>query len=211
MGQKVSPIGLRLGINRKFDSTWYAKKKDDYIKYLHEDIKIRVFLEKKYRHADVSRIFIDRTSAEQINVIIHTYKVGLVVGRKGSEIDVIKTQLEKMSGRKVNLKVHELSQNDMDARVTALSIATAIEKRMPFKRAMNQAIMRAKKSGAVGIKIAVSGRLNGAEIARTESMLHGKVPLHSFRYEIDYASAQAYTISGVTGIKVWLSKGEVLG
>lgn len=207
MGQKVDPRSLRLGINRAYDSNWYADK-NEYITYLSEDLKIREYIEKNYRHAEVSRVFIKRTSSKEVEVSIHTYKVGLIVGRKGAEIASFQNKLNKLVGRKVNVKVVEIPNNIMDARATALNIATAIEKRMPFKRAMNFSLNRAKKSGVKGIKISVSGRLNGQEMARTETVLYGKVPLHTFRYEIDYAVVEARTISGIIGIKVWVSHGE---
>lgn len=206
MGHKTDPRGLRLKINRAHDSNWYVDKKD-YAKYLHEDIKLRSFLEKKFMNADLSRVIISRTSADKIEINLYTYKVGLILGRKGAEVDKLKKELEKMVDRKISLKVNEISYSKISAKVLSRHIAQSIEKRTPFKMAMNHAINRAKKSGVAGIKIAVGGRLNGAEIARTESILHGKVPLHSLKYDVDYATSTARTISGAIGIKVWISNG----
>jgi small subunit ribosomal protein S3 len=206
MGQKVDPRGFRLVLNRPHDSNWYADKKS-FAKYLHEDLRIRKYLDEKLKNSDVGRILITRISADKIDVTIFTYKVGLVLGRKGAEADKIRAELEKISGRKIDFKVVEIDSKEFSANVIARSIAQSIEKRVAFKKAMNFALNKAKKSGVLGIKITISGRLNGAEIARSESTLYGKVPLHSLKYDIDYATASAHTTYGVIGIKVHVSRG----
>jgi small subunit ribosomal protein S3 len=209
VGQKVDPRGLRLGITRTWDSAWYAGKKE-YANFLHEDMEIRNFVKKAYYHAGISKVKIERTSPSQVVVVIFTAKAGIVIGRKGSEIESLKAKLEKMTGKKVIIKVQEVRNFNKDAVLVAEGIATAIEKRVAYKRAMNQAIMRAEKAGAKGIKVMISGRLNGAEIARSEWSVAGKVPLHTLRADIDYATATARTTYGALGIKVWIFNGEVL-
>lgn len=209
MGQKVDPRGLRLGITRTWDSAWYAGKKE-YANYLHEDMEIRSFVKKAYYHAGISKVKIERTSPSQVVVLIFTAKAGIVIGRKGSEIESLKAKLVKMTGKKVIIKVQEVRNFNKDATLVAEGIATSIEKRVAYKRAMNQAIMRAEKAGAKGIKVMISGRLNGAEIARAEWNVAGKVPLHTLRADIDYATATARTTYGALGIKVWIFNGEVL-
>lgn len=209
MGQKVDPRGLRLGITRTWDSNWYADKKE-YVKYFHEDVKIKEFIKKNYFHTGISRVRIERTSPSQVVVHIHTGKAGLVIGRKGSEIDLIRTKLEKLTSKKVTVKVQEIKDQNRDAVLVAESIAAQIEKRIAYKRAMTQAISRTMKSGVKGIKVMVSGRLNGAEIARSEWAVEGKVPLHTLRADIDYAVATAHTTYGALGIKVWIFHGEIL-
>ena len=209
MGQKVDPRGLRLGITRTWESAWYAGKKE-YANYLHEDMAIRSFVKKAYYHAGISKVKIERTSPSQVIVLIFTAKAGIVIGRKGSEIESLKAKLVKMTGKKVLIKVQEVRNFNKDATLVAEGIATSIEKRVAYKRAMNQAIMRAEKAGAKGIKVMISGRLNGAEIARAEWNVAGKVPLHTLRADIDYATATARTTYGALGIKVWIFNGEVL-
>lgn len=209
MGQKVDPRGLRLGITRTWDSIWYADKKE-YTKFFHEDGKIREMIKKNYFHAGISKILIERTSPTNVVVLIYTAKAGIIIGRKGSEIEVLRTKLEKLTGRKVTVKVQEVKEFNKDATLVAENIATSIEKRVAYKRAVGQAVMRARKAGAKGIKVMVSGRLNGAEIARSEWVVEGKVPLHTLRAEIDYATATAHTTYGALGIKVWIFHGEVL-
>lgn len=209
MGQKVDPRGLRLGITRTWDSNWYADKKD-YANYFHEDEKLRRYIKKAYYHAGISKVQIERTSPSQVVVIIHTAKAGILIGRKGTEIEVIKKKIEELTGKKAVLKIQEIKNPNKDAQLVAESIAASIEKRVAYKRAMNQAIMRAEKSGVQGIKIMASGRLNGAEIARAEWSLAGRVPLHTLRADIDYATATAFTTYGALGIKVWICHGEVL-
>lgn len=209
MGQKVDPRGLRLGITRTWESAWYAGKKE-YANYLHEDMEIRSFVKKAYYHAGISKVKIERTSPSQVVVLIYTAKAGIVIGRKGSEIESLKAKLVKMTGKKVLIKVQEVRNFNKDAVLVAEGIATSIEKRVAYKRAMNQAIMRAEKAGAKGIKVMISGRLNGAEIARAEWKVAGKVPLHTLRADIDYATATSRTTYGALGIKVWIFNGEVL-
>ncbi|AVQ16407.1 ribosomal protein S3 [Fusobacterium gonidiaformans 3-1-5R] len=209
MGQKVDPRGLRLGITRSWDSNWYADKKE-YAKYFHEDVKVREFVKKAYYHAGVSKVKLERTSPSQITVLISAGKAGIIIGRKGAEIESLRAKLEKMTGKKITVKVQEVKEFNKDAVLVAESIATQIEKRIAYKKAMTQAIGRAMKAGAKGIKVMVSGRLNGAEIARSEWAVEGKVPLHTLRADIDYAVATAHTTYGALGIKVWVFHGEVL-
>lgn len=209
MGQKVDPRGLRLGITRSWDSDWYADKKE-YAKYFHEDVKIREFIKKNYYHAGISKVKVERTSPSQVVVLISAGKAGIVIGRKGAEIEGLRAKLEKMTAKKVTVKVQEVKEFNKDAVLVAESIATQIEKRIAYKKAMTQAIGRAMKAGAKGIKVMVSGRLNGAEIARSEWSVEGKVPLHTLRADIDYAVATAHTTYGALGIKVWVFHGEVL-
>ena len=210
MGQKVDPRGLRLGITRAWDSNWYADKKE-YVKYFHEDVQIKEFIKKNYFHTGISKVRIERTSPSQIVVHIHTGKAGLIIGRKGAEIDALRTKLEKLTAKKVTVKVQEIKDLNGDAVLVAESIAAQIEKRIAYKKAMTQAISRSMKSPEVkGIKVMISGRLNGAEIARSEWAVEGKVPLHTLRADIDYAVATAHTTYGALGIKVWIFHGEVL-
>lgn len=209
MGQKVDPRGLRLGITRSWDSNWYADKKE-YAKYFHEDVKVREFVKKAYYHAGVSKVKLERTSPSQITVLISAGKAGIIIGRKGAEIESLRAKLEKMTGKKITVKVQEVKEFNKDAVLVAESIATQIEKRIAYKKAMTQAIGRVMKAGAKGIKVMVSGRLNGAEIARSEWAVEGKVPLHTLRADIDYAVATAHTTYGALGIKVWVFHGEVL-
>ena len=210
MGQKVDPRGLRLGITRAWDSNWYADKKE-YVKYFHEDVQIKEFIKKNYFHTGISKVRIERTSPSQVVVHIHTGKAGLIIGRKGAEIDALRANLEKLTGKKVTVKVQEIKDLNGDAVLVAESIAAQIEKRIAYKKAMTQAISRSMKSPEVkGIKVLISGRLNGAEIARSEWAVEGKVPLHTLRADIDYAVATAHTTYGALGIKVWIFHGEVL-
>ncbi|MCP1224432.1 30S ribosomal protein S3 [Sebaldella sp. S0638] len=209
MGQKVDPRGIRLGITRTWDSKWFAEGKE-YLNNFHEDLKIREFIKKNYYHAGVSSIQIERTSPTELTIIIDTGKAGILIGRKGAEIEALKGKIENLTGKKVQVKVQEVKNPNKNSQLVAESIATAIEKRVAYKRAVSQAIQRAEKSGVKGIKIAVSGRLNGAEIARSEWTLSGRVPLHTLRADVDYATATAFTTYGALGIKVWIFNGEVL-
>ncbi|MDR3258801.1 MAG: 30S ribosomal protein S3 [Fusobacteriaceae bacterium] len=209
MGQKVDPRVLRLGITRTWDSNWYANKKD-YVAFFHEDIKIRECVKKSYYHAGISKIKIERTSPSSVVIIIYTAKAGIIIGRKGAEIDNLRVKLEQLTNRKVTVKVQEVKDFSKDALLVAEGIAASIEKRVAYKRAINQAIMRAMKAGAKGIKVMVGGRLNGAEIARAEWSVEGSVPLHTLRADIDYALATAHTTYGALGIKVWIFNGEIL-
>ena len=210
MGQKVDPRGLRLGITRAWDSNWYADKKE-YVKYFHVDVQIKDFIKNNYFHTGISKVRIERTSPSQVVVHIHTGKAGLIIGRKGAEIDALRAKLEKLTAKKVTVKVQEIKDLNGDAVLVAESIAAQIEKRIAYKKAMTQAISRSMKSPEVkGIKVMISGRLNGAEIARSEWAVEGKVPLHTLRADIDYAVATAHTTYGALGIKVWIFHGEVL-
>ena len=209
MGQKVDPRGIRIGITRTWDSKWFAEGKE-YLNNFHEDLKIREFIKKNYYHAGVSSIQIERTSPTEITIIIDTGKAGILIGRKGAEIEALKGKIEALTNKKIQVKVQEVKNPNRDGQLVAESIATSIEKRVAYKRAVSQAIQRAEKSGVKGIKIAVSGRLNGAEIARSEWTLSGRVPLHTLRADVDYATATAFTTYGALGIKVWIFNGEVL-
>ena len=209
MGQKVDPRGMRIGIIKTWNSRWFAEGKD-YLNNFHEYLKIKKYIKKNYYHAGISSIQIERTSPTDITIIIETGKAGILIGRKGQEIEALKVNIEKLTGKKVQVKVQEIKNPNKDAQLIAESIATAIEKRVAYKRAVQQAIQRAEKSGVKGIKVMVSGRLNGAEIARSEWTLSGRVPLHTLRADVDYATATAFTTYGALGLKVWVFNGEVL-
>ena len=209
MGQKVDPRGLRLGITRTWDSNWFAEG-EAYLNFFHEDVKVRNLIKDKYNHAGISSVKIERTSSERLVVIVNTAKAGILIGRKGQEIEALKNALEKLTAKKVVVKVNEVKQFNKDALLVAVSIAHAIEKRVAYKKAVKQAITRAEKAGVQGIKVMTSGRLNGAEIARAEWSLSGRVPLHTLRADIDYATATARTTYGAIGLKVWICNGEVL-
>lgn len=207
MGQKVSPIGLRIGINRDWESRWYAEK--DYADLLHEDIKIREYLQEYYKNAAVSRIEIER-SKNRIKISIETAKPGMVIGREGAVKDVAVKEIEKLTGKTTFISIVEIKNPDLDARLVAKSIAEQLENRASFRRVQKMAIQRVMKAGAKGVKTLVSGRLGGAEIARSEGYSEGNVPLHTLRADIDYAWAEALTTYGKLGVKVWIYKGEVL-
>ena len=207
MGQKVNPKGFRVGVIRDWDSRWYARK--EYSDYLLEDYKIRKYLKNKLYASGISRIEIER-AAGRVKVNIFTAKPGIVIGRGGSEVEALKVALEKMTGKKVNIYINEVKKPELDAQLVAESVAAALEKRIGFRRAMKQAVGRTMRLGAGGIKLMCSGRLGGAEIARTEWTSEGKVPLHTLRAHIDYAVAEANTTYGKIGVKCWIYKGEVL-
>ena len=207
MGQKIHPVGLRLGITRTWDSRWFEKK--HYIDWLHEDVKIREFFNKWMRSAAISKIEIERR-ANQARVIVNTAKPGIIIGKRGVGIEEIRKNLEKLTGKNVAVNVMEIKHPELDARLVAQNIVDQLEKRIAFRRAMKQAIMRTMKAGARGVKVQVSGRLGGAEIARTERNADGKVPLHTLRADIDYAHVEAFTTFGRIGVKVWIYRGEVL-
>lgn len=209
MGQKVDPRGLRIGIVKTWNSKWFAEGKT-YVNHFHEDLKIKEYIKKNYYHAGVSSISIERTSDVELSVEIEIGKAGVLIGKKGQEKDALKLNLEKLTGKKVFVKAVEVKNINRDAQLVAENIATAIEKRVAYKRAVQQAIQRAEKAGVKGIKVMVSGRLNGAEIARSEWTLSGRVPLHTLRADVDYATATAHTTYGALGIKVWVFNGEVL-
>lgn len=207
MGQKVSPVGLRIGIIRDWESKWFAEK--DFGTLLMEDVKIREYLKKKLKDSAVSRIEIER-AANRVNITIHTAKPGMVIGKGGSEVEVIRAYLAKMTGKKVHINIAEVKNPDLDATLVAESIAQQLERRIAFRRAMKQAIQRSLRAGAKGVKTLVSGRLGGAEIARSEGYSEGTVPLHTLRADIDYGTAEAHTTYGRIGVKVWIYRGEVL-
>jgi small subunit ribosomal protein S3 len=208
VGQKVNPVGLRIGIIRDWESKWYAGK--DFGDLLLEDVRIREYLKNKLKDAAVSRIEIER-AANRVNVTIHTAKPGMVIGKGGSEVENLRSELAKISGgKKVHINISEIKQSDLDAILVAESIAQQLERRTSFRRAMKQAIQRSMRAGAKGIKTSVSGRLGGAEIARTEGYSEGTVPLHTLRADIDYGTAEAHTTYGRIGVKVWIYRGEIL-
>lgn len=210
MGQKVNPHGLRVGVIKSWDTQWYADKKD-FSKFLKEDNVIRTYLKNKYYAAAVSKITIER-AASKIVVTIYTGRPGILIGQKGSEIEVIKKELAKLTGGKaVIINVTEIRKPDLDAQLVAEGVAQQLEKRMSFRRAMKQAIGKSVRSGAKGIKMMVSGRLDGAEIARSEQYHEGSIPLQTLRADIDYGFATAHTTFGAIGVKCWIYKGEVLG
>lgn len=206
MGQKIHPIGLRLKITRGWDSRWFNTKK--YSEWLHEDIKIRKFVFGKLKNAGVSKVEIER--ADRIDVIIRTAKPGLVIGKKGAGIDELKRGLSAHIGKPVRVSVHEVKNPELDAALVAENIVEQLIRRVAFRRAMKQAIMRSMRAGALGIKVECSGRLGGAEIARSERVFEGKVPLHTLRADIDYATKEAFTTYGQIGVKVWIYRGDVL-
>ncbi|MEI6531207.1 MAG: 30S ribosomal protein S3 [Chlamydiota bacterium] len=206
MGQKVSPIGFRLVRNKKWRSLWYANK-HDFGSLVVEDFRIREFLMKKASLSATARISIKRMS-EKIEVTIHTARPGLVIGKKGAEIDVLKAELKKWLGKDVWIEVEEIKRPDLEAKLVAENIARQLEKRLPFRRILKKAMQTSMDSGAAGIKVQVSGRIGGAEIARTEWYKEGTVPLHTIRANIDYATARAETTYGTIGVKVWINKGE---
>jgi len=207
LGQKVNPHGIRLGIVKDWDAKWYADK--DYATNLHEDIKIREELKKKLKDAGVPRIETER-SKNRLKLTIHTAKPGMVIGKGGSGIEQIKDSLKKLTSKKLDINIAEIKQPDMDATLVAENIASQLERRIAFRRAMKQAVGRTMRLGAKGIKIAVGGRLGGAEIARKEFYREGSIPLHTLRADIDYGTAEAHTTYGRIGVKVWIFKGEVL-
>jgi len=207
LGQKVNPIGLRLGIIRSWDSRWFAKK--EYANLVQEDSKIRKFLKEKLYHAGVSRIEIAR-AADRARIRIHTARPGIVIGKKGSEIEALKRQLEQMVKREILIDIQEVRKPEMDATLVAENIALQLTRRVAFRRAMKKAVSSALKFGAKGVRVACAGRLGGAEMARREWYREGRVPLHTLRADIDYGTAVAKTTYGVIGVKVWIFKGEVL-
>ncbi len=207
MGQKVNPIGLRVGINRTWDSRWYADR--EYGDLLHEDLKIRDHLFSRLKQAGVSRIVIERP-AKKARVTIHTARPGVVIGKKGADIEKLRQQLGKMTESDVSLNIVEIRKPEIDSKLVAENIAQQLERRVAFRRALKRAVQSAMRLGALGIKIVVSGRLGGAEIARTEWYREGRVPLHTLRADVDYGHATAKTTYGTCGVKVWVFKGEIL-
>lgn len=209
MGQKVSPHGLRVGIIKDWGSKWYADK-NNFADYLIEDNKVREFVKKKLYAAGVSKVVIERPEENKIKIIIATGRPGMVIGRSGDGIEQLKADLVKLTGKTVDIDIREVRRAELDAQLTAESIAQALERRIAFRRAMKQAIGRTMKANAKGIKVLVSGRLGGAEIARSESYSEGNVPLHTLRADIDYGFAEADTTYGKIGVKVWINHGEIL-
>lgn len=207
MGQKVHPTGIRLGIVKDWTSTWYADSKD-YSEFLHTDLKVREYLQKKLESASVSRIQIERP-ANNARVIIHTARPGIVIGKKGEDIDRLRNKISGMMGVPAQVSVEEIRKPELDATLVAQNVASQIERRIMFRRAMKRAVTNTMRIGAEGIKINVAGRLNGAEIARSEWYREGRVPLHTLRADIDYGVAEASTTYGIIGIKVWIFKGEI--
>ncbi len=209
MGQKISPHGFRVGVIKDWDSKWYADKKD-FSTYLIEDKKVRDFVKKKLYLAGISKVLIDRAANNKIRLTILADKPGMIIGRSGAGVDELKSDVEKLTKKNVNINIVEVKRAELDAQLTAESIAQALERRIAFRRAMKQAIGRTVKAGGKGIKVVLSGRLGGAEIARSEKYSEGNVPLHTIRANIDYGFAEADTTYGKIGVKVWINKGEVL-
>ncbi len=208
MGQKVNPIGLRLGINRGWDSVWFAKKRE-YGKFLIEDYKIREYIKNNVINSGVSQVMIERTAKKCI-VTIYTSRPGFVIGKKGSDVDKIKKKLSNISSTEVSLNIKEVKKPELNSYLVAENIAQQLVKRIAFRKAMKRAMQSALRLGAKGIRVCVAGRLAGNEIARTEWLREGSVPLHTFRADVDYAEAEALTTYGIIGVKVWIYKGEIL-
>jgi len=206
MGQKVHPIGFRLGFNKTWRSRWYSEK--DYAGLLHEDLRLKKDLKKRFSHAGVARVEVER-AANKLKISIYTSRPGIIIGRKGQEVDKLKQELQKKTGKEVFINIQEILKPELDAQLVSESVALQLEKRIAFRRAMRKAVDAALRFGARGIKVRVSGRLNGAEIARSEWYLHGQLPLHTLRADIDYGVAEASTTFGQIGVKCWIYKGEL--
>ena len=207
MGQKTNPVGLRLGITRSWASNWYAKER--FADYLYEDILLRNYLRKRLEHGGISALEIERT-AKRVTVGIHTSRPGIVIGKKGEEVERLKLELQHLTQKEIQINIREVKKPEMDSQLVADNIARQVEKRVSYKKATKKAISTAMRMGADGIKVMVSGRLNGAEIARTETFKEGRIPLHTLRADIDYSTATAHTTYGCIGVKVWICKGEVI-
>jgi small subunit ribosomal protein S3 len=207
MGQKVNPYGIRLGINKTWSSRWFSK--NEYTKLLHQDLKIKNYVEKKLKNASISKINIER-AAKKLRLSIYSSRPGIIIGKKGADIETLKNDLSKMSNLEVFLDIKEVRKPEVEAKLVAENIASQLEKRISFRRAMKKAVQSAMRLGAKGVKVVCSGRLGGAEIARTEKYHEGSVPLHTLRGDIDYSTAEAETTYGICGIKVWINKGEIL-
>ncbi len=207
MGQKVNPYGIRLGINKTWSSRWFSK--GEYTKLLHQDLKIKSYVEKKLKNASISKINIER-AAKKLRLSIYSSRPGIIIGKKGADIETLKNDLSKMSNLEVFLDIKEVRKPEVEAKLVAENIAAQLEKRISFRRAMKKAVQSAMRLGAKGVKVVCSGRLGGAEIARTEKYHEGSVPLHTLRGDIDYSTAEAETTYGICGIKVWINKGEIL-
>lgn len=209
MGQKVHPTGMRLGIVKNHNSIWYASG-ENYAKQLHIDLKVREYIRKKLAQASVSKIEIERP-AQTARITVHSARPGIVIGKKGEDVEHLRSEVSKMMGVPVHINIEEIRKPEIDAFLVAQNIAQQLERRVQFRRAMKRVMQNATRQGALGIKVRVAGRLNGADIARAESYHEGRVPLHTLRADIDYATAEALTTYGILGIKVWIFKGEVLG
>lgn len=207
MGQKINPVGLRIGVIRDWESKWYAGK--DYADLLHEDIKIREYVENRLKDAALSTVEIER-AANRVNITVHTAKPGMVIGKGGSEVEALRKSLTQQTGKRVHINIVEVKKPDLDATLVADNIARQLENRVSFRRAQKQTLQRAMRAGAKGIRTQVSGRLGGADIARAEYYSEGTVPLHTLRADIDYGTAEAATTYGKLGVKVWIYRGEVL-
>jgi small subunit ribosomal protein S3 len=207
MGQKVNPIGLRLGINQTWQSQWFSEGRT-YVENLHEDLRIRDYLKKKLKAANVSKVIIERV-ADKVIVMIHSARPGLIIGKKGGDIGALNTHLHGLTGKKVNIQIVEIRKPDIDATLVAESVAQQLERRVACRRAIKRAIQMARRMGAEGIKMCCSGRLGGIDIARSEWGHEGKIPLHTLRSDIDYGVAEAHTTYGVCGVKVWLYRGQI--
>ena len=207
MGQKVNPYGIRLGINKTWSSRWFSKK--EYTKLLHEDLKIKKYVDQKLKNASISKINIER-AAKKLRLSIYSSRPGIIIGKKGADIESLKNDIAKMSNLEVFLDIKEIRKPEVEAKLVAENIASQLEKRISFRRAMKKAVQSAMSLGAKGVKVVCSGRLGGAEIARTEKYHEGSVPLHTLRGDIDYSTAEAETTYGICGIKVWINKGEIL-
>ncbi len=207
MGQKVHPKGFRLGVLEGWESRWFAQK--DYALLLHDDIRVRGFIKKRLHHAGIAKVEIER-AANKAKINIYTARPGIVIGKKGAEIEKLKSELAKLTDREVYLNIHEVRRPDLDAQLVAENVALQLERRVAFRRAMKESVARAIRMGAQGVKVRCSGRLAGAEIARTEWYREGRVPLHTLRADISYGLAEAKTTYGVIGVKVWIFRGEVL-
>ena len=207
MGQKVNPNGIRLGINRTWSSRWFSSS--DYSKLLHQDLEIKQFVEKKLKNASVSKVNIER-AAKKLRISIYSSRPGIIIGKKGADIEALKNKLSSLSNLEVFLDIKEVRKPEVEAKLVAENIASQLERRISFRRAMKKAVQSSMRLGAKGVKVVCSGRLGGAEIARTEKYHEGSVPLHTLRGDIDYSTAEAETTYGICGIKVWINKGEIL-
>jgi small subunit ribosomal protein S3 len=207
MGQKVNPNGFRLGVNRTWSSRWFSKS--NYAKFLHQDLEIKSYVQKKLKNASIAKINIER-AAKKIRIAIYSSRPGIIIGKKGADIEALKNKLTKLSNLEVFLDIKEIRKPEVEAKLVAENIATQLEKRVSFRRAMKKSVQSSMRLGAKGVKVLCSGRLGGAEIARNEKYNEGSVPLHTLRSDIDYATAEAETTYGIVGIKVWINKGVIL-
>ncbi len=207
MGQKVNPHGIRLGINKTWSSRWFSKS--EYSKLLHQDLEIKRYVEQKLKNASISKVNIER-AAKKLRITIYSSRPGIIIGKKGADIEFLKNKLAQLSNLEVFLDIKEIRKPEVEAKLVAENIASQLEKRVSFRRAMKKAVQSSMRLGAKGVKVLCSGRLGGAEIARTEKYHEGSVPLHTLRNDIDYATAEAETTYGICGIKVWINKGEIL-